>query len=106
MSTFGAAQPDSIAHVWLNTATAYASTRGYSFDASCLEDLKQLLDNGATQLRSSNLEAKPEDYVGDVEHLVSYMITELQKQSPGETVLHEWTLLSAQKSLCPLFPFC
>lgn len=98
--------PDPIAAKWLDLAVTYASGRGYSFAADCLSDLTIFLSNGSRELQTSNRAAEASAHDQDVERLVNYMIDELERQTPGETELHEWTFANARIRLCPLFPFC
>ena len=91
---------------WIGVAVSYALLRGYSFDPDCLTDLFNFLRAGALQLQPHATEATTRLHYDTVEQLVSSMIVILNSQKPGESVLHEWTLIEAQTKLCPLFPFC
>lgn len=107
MIGFGTAPaPEPIVVLWLNVATQYAQSNGYTFEPACLADLTVFLSNGAAQLRSSGEEAAAPSHTANVEHIVQLMIEELAAQAPQDTELHEWTLMNAKLKLCPLFPFC
>jgi hypothetical protein len=106
MSGYALPLSDEIAELWIKEAVRYAEVKGYSFDPDCLSDLTGFLQNAAMQLRSSDEAADGTRYLLGVMQLVQCMIDELDAQSPGEKVLHEWTLPSARLKLCPLFPFC
>ncbi len=106
MSGYASPLSDEIAEAWVNAAVEYAGARGFSFDPSCLSDLTSFLNDAAAQLRASSEGATADAHLQTVRQLVQYMIEDLGQQSPGETVLHEWTLANAKSRLCPLFPFC
>jgi hypothetical protein len=107
MSGFGTAPaPEPTVTLWLNAATQYAQSSGYTFEPACLADLTAFLDTGAAQLRSSGEEAVAPSQSANVQHLVQLMIEELAAQAPQDKELHEWTLMNAKLKLCPLFPFC
>ena len=106
MSGYASPMSDEIAELWTKEAIRYAGAEGYTFDPNCLSDLTVFLNNAAMQLRASEAEADGNSHLSGVTQLVQYMIDELEAQSPGEKVLHEWTLSSARLKLCPLFPFC
>jgi hypothetical protein len=106
MGEFSSALPDAIASSWLDVGINYARARGYTFGDDCLSDFSGFVANAAAQFRSSSAEVSASSRDDDVRRLVQYMIEELERQTPGDTTLHEWTLSGARLRFCPLFPFC
>ena len=104
MSTATFVIPDGTLESMLSTATNYAQSRGYGFEAACWADLSTFFSRSVAAASGPALAAFGND--PPVHRLVDAMIEEVASRYPGDTMLHEWSLSGALSRICPLFPFC